>query len=124
MIDLVPAKDPEMRRAAWRAWYTRTKDRRTDEDTARTTAVKRTRRQATIAWFVDLKTSLACQRCGENHPAVLQFHHPDPAAKEIMLSVAISRGWSRARILEEARKCEVLCANCHAKHHAAESLHD
>ncbi len=41
-----------------------------------------------------------------------------------MISVAIRRGWSRKRILEEAKKCEVLCANCHAKHHAKERIDD
>jgi hypothetical protein len=47
----------------------------------------------------------------------LQFHHIDPGTKEIELSTAISRGWSKKRILAEVAKCIVLCANCHLKHH-------
>lgn len=117
----MPAKDPEKRRATFRAWYARTKHRRSPDAVARSTSVKRARRHATIAWFENLKGELACERCGEHHPAVLQFHHADPSAKEIMISAAVSRGWSRERILDEAKKCEVLCANCHAKHHAAEN---
>lgn len=69
------------------------------------------------AWFFKLKQGLKCQRCPENHPAVLQFHHRDPAAKEINLAESIHRGWSKERILREIEKCDVLCANCHLKHH-------
>ena len=72
------------------------------------------------AWFVELKRKLVCARCGEAHPGCLQFHHPDPKEKEISVSDAVRRGWSRERIITELQKCEVLCANCHAKHHARE----
>ena len=40
-----------------------------------------------------------------------------------MISDAVRLAWSKKRILAEAAKCEVLCANCHAKHHAAEGAH-
>jgi hypothetical protein len=76
-----------------------------------------------MQWFEDFKSGLACERCGESHAAVLQFHHSDPSQKDISLSNAISAGWSRQRILREAAKCDVLCANCHMKHHAREG-HD
>jgi len=58
-----------------------------------------------------------CRRCGEDHPACIQFHHADPDAKEISVSNAIKAGWSLVRVELEIKKCEVLCANCHAKHH-------
>jgi hypothetical protein len=77
-----------------------------------------------IAWFVELKTELACNRCGENHPACLQFHHRDPSTKELGIADAIRRAWSRARVLREIAKCEGLCANCHAKHHARDGSRD
>jgi len=120
-IFLMPAKDPVKRRATVRAWYARTKeDRRTPELVERQRVVKLKRKHVIIAWFAELKETFSCTRCGESHPACLQFHHRDPSAKEITVAIAISRAWSKKRILAEAAKCDVLCANCHAKHHAAE----
>jgi hypothetical protein len=81
---------------------------------------KRARRHAIADWFIELKTRLVCNRCPESHPACLQFHHSDPGEKEIAVADALRRGWGRERILDELAKCEVLCANCHAKHHAKE----
>lgn len=120
----MPAKDQEKRRATFRAWYARNKDMLNVRDREMRRRARSARRHDIAEWFVELKGQLACLRCGENHPAVLQFHHSDPTKKEIMISVAIRRGWSRKRILEEAKKCEVLCANCHAKHHAKERIDD
>ena len=55
-----------------------------------------------------------CARCGfDDHPSALHFHHLDPAGKEFGVSskgVTIALDRSRA----EARKCILLCANCHA----------
>ena len=55
-----------------------------------------------------------CRRCGfAEHPAALQFHHVDPATKSFSLSVqGVTRSLAKARA--EARKCVLLCANCHA----------
>lgn len=56
-----------------------------------------------------------CVLCGyARHPAALQFHHVDPATKSFGLGV---RGITRsiARLREEASKCVLLCANCHAE---------
>jgi CRISPR/Cas system-associated protein Cas10 (large subunit of type III CRISPR-Cas system) len=54
-----------------------------------------------------------CAHCGENHPAVLDFHHLDPNTKDDHIASI----WSRKRIIEEAKKCIVLCSNCHRKLH-------
>lgn len=44
----------------------------------------------------------------------LQFHHLDPATKEFHLGhKGVCRSLARSR--EEARKCVLLCANCHAE---------
>jgi transposase len=57
----------------------------------------------------------ACALCGYGRWAgALQFHHLDPSRKEFSIS---QRGHSRslARSRAEARKCILLCANCHAE---------
>jgi Helix-turn-helix domain len=57
----------------------------------------------------------ACALCGYGRwVGALQFHHLDPSRKEFSIS---RRGHSRslARSRAEARKCVLLCANCHAE---------
>ena len=56
-----------------------------------------------------------CVRCGYNQSvAALQFHHLDPSEKAFGLAL---RGHTRAldELRAEARKCVLLCANCHAE---------
>jgi 5-methylcytosine-specific restriction endonuclease McrA len=56
-----------------------------------------------------------CAACGyDRYPAALQFHHLNPSEKSFGLSAGgLSRGIDRAR--KEARKCVLLCGNCHAE---------
>jgi transposase-like protein len=55
-----------------------------------------------------------CRICGfKEHQAALQFHHRDPSQKLFHLShKGMTRGINRMRV--EAKKCVLLCANCHA----------
>lgn len=57
----------------------------------------------------------ACRRCGYSQTMrALHFHHLDPAEKRLELNargVALSLDTLRA----EARKCVLLCSNCHAE---------
>jgi transposase-like protein len=55
-----------------------------------------------------------CAICGfDAYLGALQFHHRDPAEKAFSLSCqGVTRSLSSARA--EARKCVLLCANCHA----------
>ncbi len=56
-----------------------------------------------------------CRLCGYSRcPAALEFHHLDPATKEFGLAQAgVARSLDRMR--DEARKCVLLCSNCHAE---------
>jgi hypothetical protein len=78
------------------------------------------RKVALREWFQEFKATLKCGRCEENHPACLDFHHKDPAEKEFALYQALQRGLGKKKILAEIEKCEILCSNCHRKHHYSE----
>jgi transposase len=56
-----------------------------------------------------------CVICGyDRYPGALHFHHTEPGEKAFILS---RRGHTRslAEARDEARKCVLLCSNCHAE---------
>lgn len=72
-------------------------------------------RAKTIKWFKEYKATLKCERCGENHPVTLDFHHKDPALKVYQISKISNVSISLLK--KEITKCIILCANCHRKLH-------
>jgi Homeodomain-like domain len=82
---------------------------------------KKCRLEQVSAWRRRAKAILVaeaggrCAACGYDRcQAALQFHHLDPGAKVFALSArGVTRGLAKARM--EARKCVLLCANCHAE---------
>lgn len=58
-----------------------------------------------------------CNRCGYTGCIdVFQFHHINPKEKDSDMCKLFSKVWTE--ITEnELKKCELLCANCHATHH-------
>jgi len=59
-----------------------------------------------------------CEQCGYsgNHSA-LEFHHlnPDEKSFDLDLRSLSNRSWERISL--EARRCRLLCSNCHAETH-------
>lgn len=63
-----------------------------------------------------------CQICGYNKCiAALCFHHRNPEEKKFTLSGV---GWtiSFERIINEAKKCDLLCSNCHNELHNGNNI--
>lgn len=58
-----------------------------------------------------------CEKCGyDKCIEALQFHHRNPEEKSFGLSQSgNTRSWQE--YLNEAMKCDLLCANCHAEEH-------
>jgi transposase len=79
----------------------------------RSTSVSRRRRR--VKELLVAEAGGACCVCGYDRNArALHFHHVDPSLKRIEIN---ARGAAIAieRLREEARKCVLVCANCHAE---------
>ena len=74
----MPYKDPEVRKSKHKE-YSREHYLKTQEETKQRT--KENKAQLRAEWRV-FKGTLKCTKCGENHPAALDFHHEDPATKD------------------------------------------
>lgn len=74
-----------------------------------------TRRRRKVKAILIAEAGGACVICGyDRWPGALQFHHVDPSHKRFALSAdGFARSLERAR--DEARKCVLLCSNCHAE---------
>ena len=78
-------------------------------------AVRKARHQDLRQRSYDYKRERGCACCPEKEPQCLDFHHLDPSTKEGLVSNMVKISWDR--FLEEAKKCVLLCANCHRKVH-------
>lgn len=70
------------------------------------------------AWTRDQKRERGCQRCSEDDPRCLQFHHVDEKRAGVARLVSDSAPESVVRAETDA--CEVVCANCHRLEHVPE----
>ncbi len=79
----------------------------------RADAVSRRRRR--VKQILIEEAGGSCRLCGYDRcVAALHFHHVDPTEKRFSLSHrGVARSLERARA--EARKCVLLCSNCHAE---------
>mgnify|MGYP001607879339 CR=1 FL=1 len=60
-----------------------------------------------------------CVKCGEKDPACLDFHHRNGKADKLG-HIGVIRRFGLSRLHAEIAKCDILCANCHRKHHRDE----
>lgn len=105
----MPWSDKEKQRNYDRVWSKTNKDKRN--------AANNRWRHQQAERFREFKKTLKCARCPEADWVCLDFHHLDPAEKDEAVSKLAERvSWER--LMEEVKKCIVLCANCHRKEHA------
>lgn len=83
---------------------------------ARAAATKEKNRRA----FAEFKATLFCTKCGESHPATLDFHHVIREPKNKKVHRLAGAGQFK-KAMEEIKKCVVLCSNCHRKLHHEEN---
>ena len=108
----MPYKDPEVKKRKHKEYSRKYYEANKEKVVALTAENKK---KAKLDWSA-FKATLKCVRCGENHPAALDFHHENPANKDQAVSWYIKNS-QFTRAIEEAVKCIVLCSNCHRKHH-------
>jgi hypothetical protein len=109
----MPFKDPEKRRIKQAEYSKKYYEANKKAVIKKINAKKKVNR----AWFTAYKATLSCIICGENHPAALDFHHKKPQKTDKKVNDLVSDGHTKIRIQAEIDKCEVLCSNCHRKHH-------
>ena len=63
----------------------------------------------------EYKMKKGCQECGYNDsPYALEFHHREQKTKKNSVSMFFRNSWNQLdKIIEEAKKCDILCSNCH-----------
>lgn len=69
-------------------------------------------------WYFEYKKTMKCSRCPEKREPCLDFHHVDPEQKRFEVKRMMKKGaCSFESLMEEVKKCIILCANCHRMHH-------
>ena len=109
---VMPFKDLELRKAKHRE-YSRKHYEKNKEKIKKSSEISK---KIARAQWQNFKAALCCSKCGQNHPAALDFHHvfKDPSNKKVNRLTAHGM---YAAALQEIKKCVVLCANCHRIHH-------
>jgi hypothetical protein len=73
-----------------------------------------TRRHQRVKRYLVAEAGGCCAVCGYDRTVInLHFHHVDPATKSF--NITMGRGKSLAAYRDEARKCVLVCANCHGE---------
>ena len=86
-----------------------------------TSKIRKKRRNEIKNWFNDWKKTLHCKKCGNDDWRVLEFHHRNREEKEFAIGAVLNNGISKEKLMAEANKCDVLCANCHRITHWEEN---
>ena len=107
----MPYKDPIKRKEAnkiyQRKHYAKNKQYYIDK--------ARQRKRKSKWTLFDYKEKKGCFRCGIKDGRCLAFHHERD--KENNIATLIIQGYSIKKIMEEVKKCKVMCNNCHSIHH-------
>ena len=90
-------------------------DRQYYDERGRTARIARQRDRINKAraWMAGLKSGSPCTDCGETFPVwVMHWDHLPGFEKRDAISVMVTNR-TRAAVLDELKKCELVCANCH-----------
>ena len=86
---------------------------------AKTYRYLKKRRRELKAQLVAMRGGRCCSCAYIGPAAAFDFHHRIPSSKRFAVGT-FSGPWNE--LLAEAEKCDMLCANCHRLHHAAQDV--
>lgn len=75
-------------------------------------------------WFNSLKQNCTCEKCNDNRWYILDYHHLDPSKKDFTIGSFWRDGINKMKIIEEIKKCILLCRNCHSEFHYLEKINN
>lgn len=84
-----------------------------DEHMAQIRRRKRREVETAQVRLLEYLSTHPCADCGEDDVVVLEFDHLRDKAASV--GALVSGGYRWSRIMEEIKKCEVVCANCHRR---------
>ena len=117
--ELKEPKQPN-RAAATRAVHARRKEEAKQAKAAKNynrTYKQRIREETRIKSMIYLAEQ-GCEECTERDPRVLEYDHKEPDDKGAKISRLILDGfsWTAPTLVNELKKCRILCVNCHRRH--------
>lgn len=74
----------------------------------------RARRRQAQSWLNSLKDGLPCTDCGQAFPAPIMHWDHLPGHQKIGAVSDLASSRTAALVLDELKKCELVCANCHS----------
>ncbi len=107
----VPEKNRTYRKKYWKKWYSQKQNR----ERHRKNSLKRAKILPN-QWRKELRIMFGnkCERCGYNKcKQALEFHHRNEKNKKFTICHATRNLYKKQDIINEAKKCILLCANCH-----------
>jgi hypothetical protein len=108
----MPYKDLEVRKTKHAEYSKKYYEANKEKVIAKNKVRKKERK---VDWRA-FKATLSCVNCGEDHPATFDFHHVErhPDNRKVY---KLLQSNNIGGAIEEIKKCIVLCANCHRRHH-------
>ena len=115
----MPYADPEKKRQYMKEynqkWYL--ENRESKNLVGKAVNNKRNLRLEKKQWLLS-RLGGCCEKCGTEDEEILDIHHTDPAYKESRDKQTTDYSWNA--LLNKAHTLQLLCSNCHRKHHAEE----
>jgi hypothetical protein len=76
-------------------------------------ARRRVSRDNARLWMADIKSGIPCVDCGQTFPVYVMHWDHLPEFRKVGDVSAMVSSRPREVVLEELKKCELVCANCH-----------